>query len=200
MTNCVAFLPLLLVQGQTGEFIYSLPVVVTASLGQQPDRVDDLHAACWATIFCAAERHGVRRGRQGLERGRRAIYRRFCRLVPRPQGDRLTVCGWLCCGGAPCSPLLGTAFFPKDLHGVFSVNVYLAEGSPIRQTQRRGASRSSGDIENLEGDKSAPTRLSSAKAGRDSGSRSCPSNGPTTTPRSSFTRSIRATRRRGRAG
>ena len=32
VTNCVAFLPLLLVQGKTGEFIYSLPVVVTASL------------------------------------------------------------------------------------------------------------------------------------------------------------------------
>ena len=32
VTNCVAFLPLLLVTGVVGEFIYSLPVVVTASL------------------------------------------------------------------------------------------------------------------------------------------------------------------------
>ena len=32
VTNCVAFLPLLLVKGRVGDFIYSLPVVVTASL------------------------------------------------------------------------------------------------------------------------------------------------------------------------
>ena len=32
LTNIVAFLPLLLVSGKTGEFIYSLPIVVTASL------------------------------------------------------------------------------------------------------------------------------------------------------------------------
>ena len=56
------------------------------------------------------------------------------RLVPGPQGDRA---GRLRAGlaAARLLPLLGTAFFPKDLHGVFTVNVFLAEGSPIRQTQ-----------------------------------------------------------------
>jgi multidrug efflux pump subunit AcrB len=47
---------------------------------------------------------------------------------------------------------LGTAFFPKDLHGVFSVNVYLAEGSPIRQT-RDQALKVIRAIEELEKDK-----------------------------------------------
>ena len=59
VTNCVAFLPLLLVRGKTGEFIYSLPVVVTAALGQQPHRLDDLHAAAGLLPACA--------GRKGFE-------------------------------------------------------------------------------------------------------------------------------------
>ncbi len=49
-------------------------------------------------------------------------------------------------------PLLGTAFFAKDLHGVFSVNVFLKEGSPIRQT-REETLRVIREIEALEGDK-----------------------------------------------
>jgi multidrug efflux pump subunit AcrB len=32
-------------------------------------------------------------------------------------------------------PLIGTNFFPKDLHNVFTINLFLAEGTPIRQTK-----------------------------------------------------------------
>jgi multidrug efflux pump subunit AcrB len=48
-------------------------------------------------------------------------------------------------------PLLGTAFFPKDLHDVFTVNVYLTEGSPLRET-RNEAIRIIHAIDRLEGD------------------------------------------------
>ena len=65
ITNCVAFLPLLLVTGVVGEFIYSLPVVVTASPGGEPAGVDDVHPA-------AGLLHAPRPGRHGGGPGRRA--------------------------------------------------------------------------------------------------------------------------------
>ena len=64
----------------------------------------------------------------------------------------MATCVLALCGGAALLPLLGTAFFPKDLHGVFSVNVYLAEGSPIRQT-RDETLKVIRAIEELDGDK-----------------------------------------------
>jgi multidrug efflux pump len=62
----------------------------------------------------------------------------------------LTTCAIVLCLGAGAIPLLGTAFFPKDLHDVFTVNVYLTEGSPLRET-RNEALRVIHDIERLEG-------------------------------------------------
>jgi len=53
--------------------------------------------------------------------------------------------------GCAALPLLGTAFFPKDLHDVFTVNVFMAEGSPIRQT-REEALRVIRAIEELSGE------------------------------------------------
>jgi hypothetical protein len=35
-------------------------------------------------------------------------------------------------GGIISLRFVGSAFFPKDLHNIFTVNVYLAEGTPIR--------------------------------------------------------------------
>lgn len=46
--------------------------------------------------------------------------------------------------------LIGTAFFPKDLHSIFTVNVFLPEGTPIWET-RAEAERIIAKIEALEG-------------------------------------------------
>ncbi|MGO9111305.1 MAG: efflux RND transporter permease subunit [Thermoguttaceae bacterium] len=152
VTNCVAFLPLLLVRGKTGEFIYSLPVVVTAAL---------ISSRIVSMTFMPLLGYYVLRGQKGMEsdaggRGWNAIlgrsYRRFAGWCLAHKAATLTTCALALCGGAALLPLLGTAFFPKDLHGVFSVNVYLAEGSPIRQT-REQALKIIRAIEGLEGDK-----------------------------------------------
>ena len=60
LTNCVAFLPLLLVTGKTGEFIWSLPVVVTASL---------VASRIVSMTFMPLLGYYVLRGQKGLEAG-----------------------------------------------------------------------------------------------------------------------------------
>jgi len=149
VTNCVAFLPLLLVKGRVGDFIYSLPVVVVASL---------VSSRIVSMTFIPLLGYYLLRGQKGFEatgkggRGARtaAIYRRFCTWCLNHKAWVLTVCTCLLILGLAMLPLLGTAFFPKDLHDVFTVNVYLAEGSPLRET-RNEAIRVIHKIEKLEG-------------------------------------------------
>ena len=47
----------------------------------------------------------------------------------------LACCLVVLAGAVSLLPLIGTNFFPKDLHNVFTVNLFLAEGTPIRQTK-----------------------------------------------------------------
>jgi multidrug efflux pump subunit AcrB len=136
LTNCVAFLPLLLVKGRTGDFIYSLPVVVTTSL---------VCSRIVSMTFMPLLGYYMLRGQKGFESGLEGgrglgalfarLYRRFSIWSLNHKTISLGVSLTFLAAGVACLPLIGTAFFPKDLHSVFSVNVYLAEGSPIRQTQ-----------------------------------------------------------------
>ena len=150
VTNCVAFLPLLLVSGKTGEFIYSLPVVVTASL---------VSSRIVSMTFMPLLGYYVLRGQKGFEatgsdgRGARVAryYRRFSEWCLGHKAVTLGFCVLMLTGGICVLPFIGTAFFPKDLHSIFSVNLYLTEGSPIRQT-REEALKVIRQIEKLEGD------------------------------------------------
>jgi multidrug efflux pump subunit AcrB len=150
LTNCVAFLPLLLVSGKTGEFIYSLPVVVTASL---------VSSRVVSMTFMPLLGYYLLRGQKGFEAGlteggRGATFARyyngFSEWCLRHKAVSLGVCLLLLVAGVAAMPLIGTSFFPKDHHSVFMVNVYLAEGSPIRQT-RDEAERVIHTIDRLEG-------------------------------------------------
>ena len=73
ITNIVAYLPFLLVTGDTGEFIYSLPIVMTCALRRVPAGVHDLHSAAW--IF-----HSAREQEAG-EANRRAPRSGFHRVL-----------------------------------------------------------------------------------------------------------------------
>lgn len=150
VTNCVAFLPLLLVKGRVGDFIYSLPVVVTASL---------VSSRIVSMTFMPLLGYYVLRGQKGFEsadneRGWTArvarSYRRFSAWCLDHKAIALGVSVSVFCAGCAMLPLLGTAFFPKDLHTVFSVNVTLTEGSPIRETKNE-ALRIVREINKLEG-------------------------------------------------
>jgi multidrug efflux pump subunit AcrB len=135
LTNIVAFLPLLIVGGGVGEFIYSLPVVVTASL---------VASRIVSMTFIPMLGYYMLRGQTGLEaslgdgaRGSRfaRIYNGFSELCMTHKWAALASCLIVLGTAMSLIPKIGTNFFPKDLHTTFTVNLFLPEGTPIRQTK-----------------------------------------------------------------
>ncbi len=154
VTNCAAFLPLLIVKGRVGDFIYSLPVVVTASL---------VASRIVSMTFTPLLGQYILKGQKGFDSaladgGRGAgfarFYNRFCGWCLNRKAIVLGVCFAFLAAGAAVLPFIGTSFFPKDFHTVFIVNVTLAEGSPLRQT-RDETIRVIREIDRLEGSKIA---------------------------------------------
>jgi multidrug efflux pump subunit AcrB len=140
ITNIVSFLPLLLVTGRTGEFVYSLPIVVSAALASS--RIVSM-------TFMPLLGYYVLRGQKGFESALEAgeatggkgyrfarAYNGFSEWCLRHKAATLLVCLVALAGFASVVPWIGTSFFPKDMHNVFSVNLYLSEDSPILATRR----------------------------------------------------------------
>jgi multidrug efflux pump len=133
LTNIVAFLPLLLVAGKTGDFIYSLPVVVSFSL---------LAAMIVAWTFAPLLGFYMLKGQKGYEasdgkptRGFPRLYKAFVERCVAHRFITTAVALSFLVAGILLVRTIGTSFFPKDLHDVFVVNIDLPEGSPIRQTR-----------------------------------------------------------------
>ncbi len=133
LTNAVAFLPLLLVEGKTGDFIYSLPVVVSFSL---------LASMIAAWTFAPLIGYYLLRGQKGFEanegkpaKGFPRAYKVFVEGCITRRFLATTIAVVLLIVGAWVVLRAGSSFFPKDLHNTFVVNLDLPEGSPIRQTR-----------------------------------------------------------------
>jgi multidrug efflux pump subunit AcrB len=148
LTNVVAFLPLLLVKGKAGDFIYSLPIVVSLSL-----------FAAMIVAWTIAPLLGsyVLKGQKGFEGsdgkpagGFPRLYKAFVERCIEHRFVTAGVAVLLLGAGAGLAGTIGSSFFPKDLHDVFVVNLDLPEGSPIRQT-RDVALQAVREIEALEG-------------------------------------------------
>jgi multidrug efflux pump subunit AcrB len=135
LTNCVAFLPLLLIKGASGDFIYSLPIVVTASL---------VASRIVSMTFMPLLGYYFLKGQRGFEaatgQGARAKFAKWFTEFTYWSLDHKKVILGACVGVlilcvAIEKLFIKTSFFPKDLHSVFTVNVYMPEGSPIHQTR-----------------------------------------------------------------
>lgn len=133
LTNIVAFLPLLLVEGKTGDFIYSLPIVVSFSL---------VAAMLVAWTFAPLLGFYMLKGQKGFEgsggqpaRGFPRLYKTFVEWCIAHRFRTTAVALVVLTGGVMLTRAIGTSFFPKDLHDVFVVNLDLPEGSPIRETR-----------------------------------------------------------------
>lgn len=133
LTNIVAFLPLLLVKGKTGDFIYSLPIVVSFSL---------LAAMIVAWTFAPLMGFYMLRGQKGFEasdgkpaRGFPRLYKAFVERCIAHRYRTTAIAFLILLAGVLVCRMIGTSFFPKDLHNVFVVNLDLPEGSPIRETR-----------------------------------------------------------------
>lgn len=133
LTNVVAFIPLLLVKGKTGDFIYSLPIVVSFSL---------LSAMIVAWTFAPLLGFYMLKGQKGFESangkppsGFAAFYKSFVEWCIEHRYRTIAIALLILTAGALLTRMIGTSFFPKDLHNVFVVNLDLPEGSPMRQTR-----------------------------------------------------------------
>ena len=126
-----AFLPMLTLEGQVGEFVASLPLVVASTLG-----MSYLVAMLVTPIMCVwllksedDSNKSNARGEKWLLRYDRAID--WC--LKRP-GKVVTVAG----ASLICSLLLifvvGSQFFPAGARDQFFIKVWLPESSPISRT------------------------------------------------------------------
>ena len=133
ITNIIAYLPFLMLTGNTGEFLKSLPVVMTASL---------LCALCVSMTFVPflgyyILRAPAKREPTIEERRERGFYGFYNRLVGKAIKHRWAVLGgslvFLIIGGAFGSQLK-TQFFPEDVQYWFYLDIWLPNDAPLSVT------------------------------------------------------------------
>ncbi|MCU0231958.1 MAG: efflux RND transporter permease subunit, partial [Acidobacteria bacterium] len=127
LTNVVAYLPLLVVQGLLGRFIWSIPVVVTASLVASRF-VSMSFVPLFASHFGAGARARTRRGTgaRGLERAVHAIVARRWPVLAGSTLLLLAVGGWAIAG-------LRSQFFPRDPSRHFFVDIVAPDEPRMRR-------------------------------------------------------------------
>ena len=133
ITNIIAYLPFLMLTGNTGEFLKSLPVVMTASL---------LCALVVAMTFVPflgyyILRAPAKREPTIEERRQRGFYGFYNRLVGKAIKHRWAVLGgslvFLIVGGMFGSQLK-TQFFPEDVQYWFYLDIWLPNDTPLAAT------------------------------------------------------------------
>ena len=135
ITNIVAYLPLLLLTGNVGLFLYSMPVVLTCSLIAALARLQDAHPA--AELLPPAAEPETSRAARG---------------APHTSGSPAGITGWAAgpsgtAGGSAVASLaflalggwimsqLKPQFFPKDLQYLSYAEVWLPEDAPLSATR-----------------------------------------------------------------
>jgi multidrug efflux pump subunit AcrB len=155
ITNIVAYLPFLTLSGDTGRFIYSLPVVLTASL---------VSSRLVSMTFVPLLGMMLLRAPKKLEppveeRRKHGFARRYSELVLWAIRHR-----WVSLGAAAILFVCGTLgvsgvkqnFFPKDLNYMAYVDVWLPEDAPVTATREKAA-----EVESVIREIAGPRGLSS---------------------------------------
>ncbi|HKX32493.1 MAG TPA: efflux RND transporter permease subunit, partial [Blastocatellia bacterium] len=131
ITNIVAYLPFLFLKGATGEFLYSLPVVLTCSL--IASRIVSMTFIPLLGYYLLRPRAEVRI-EQRRERGFAACYYRIGTFAIDHRWKVLVLSlAFLALGGFFISQLK-LQFFPKDLSYLSYVDVWLPEDAPLGTT------------------------------------------------------------------
>ncbi len=133
VTNVVAYLPFLMVGGDTGRFIYSLPVVMACSL---------VASRIVSMTFIPFLGYHLLRPPKTLEQplherrqhGFLGMYYKFGRLIIEHRWRFFAGSLGFLALGAGAMLMLKTAFFPKDLSYLSYVNVWLPEDAPLSAT------------------------------------------------------------------
>jgi multidrug efflux pump subunit AcrB len=131
ITNIVAYLPFLVLGGATGEFLYSLPVVITCSL---------VASRLVSMSFVPMLGHYLLRPvpepplAERRRRGFAAWYYRVGSAAIDHRWAALALSLLVLAGGAWCLARLPSQFFPKDLAYLSYIDVWLPEDAPLAAT------------------------------------------------------------------
>ena len=136
ITNIVAYLPFLMIKGSTGEFLYSLPIVLTCSLiASRLVSMTFIPLLSYYLLRPKAEKPIAERRKTGFaakyyQLGTWAINHRWKVMA----GAMV----FLVIGGGLFTQLK-TQFFPKDLSYLSYVDVWLPEDAPLSATNQAAA-------------------------------------------------------------
>ena len=132
ITNIVAYLPFLFISGDMGQFLYSLPVVITASLvASRLVSMTFIPLLGYYLLRPKAEPTIEERRKSGFA----AAYYRFGRFAIHHRWAFLAATVVLLVGSLMLAGQLRTAFFPKDLMYLSVVDVSLPEDTPLTTTR-----------------------------------------------------------------
>jgi multidrug efflux pump subunit AcrB len=133
ITNIVAYLPFLIIKGDTGAFIYSMPVVITCSLiASRLASMTFLPLLGYYMIKPKAELPISERRKKGFA----AFYYRVGTAAINHRWKVLVGSFAFLALGAFFMSQLKTQFFPKDLSYLSYVDVWLPEDAPLAATNK----------------------------------------------------------------
>ena len=136
ITNIVAYLPFLMIKGSTGEFIYTLPVVIACSL--VASRLVSMTFIPLLSYYLLKPKFEM----PIAERRQKGFAARYYRLGTWAINHRWKVMAgalvFLLCGGV-IAMQLKTQFFPKDLSYLSYVDVWLPGDAPLSATSEAAA-------------------------------------------------------------
>jgi len=133
VTNIVAYLPFLIMSGDVGRFIFSLPVVITCAL---------IASRIVSMTFVPLLGHALLRGHdrpplpwaERRERGVAGLYARGVRWAIDHRYLVLLAAAGVLAAGISLGPRLKTAFFPTDLSYLSYVDIWLPENATLEAT------------------------------------------------------------------
>lgn len=135
VTNIVAYLPFLTLTGDTGRFIYSLPVVLTTALVSS--RLVSM------TFIPLLGRYLLKSGKAEVSRAERRKHgfsKLYAELVVKAIRHRwVALAAAVALFGSACIGVRGLKqnFFPKDFNYLAYVDVWLPEDSPVASTREK---------------------------------------------------------------
>ncbi|MEM9799507.1 MAG: efflux RND transporter permease subunit [Planctomycetota bacterium] len=129
LTTVGAFLPMLTIPGETGEYMRSLPIVVSATLLSSYIVAMTVTPIMSAAILRPSKSAGGSTGRLG------SLYTGLVRRCVARRGVTLTVTAAALAGAVSLVPSIGSQFFPGGIRDQFFVDVELPVGSSLEATE-----------------------------------------------------------------
>jgi multidrug efflux pump subunit AcrB len=162
ITNIVAYLPFLLMKGTTGDFIYSLPVVMTCALVASRLVSMTFIPLIGRYLLKAPPAMSEAEIAERRTHGFYGWYRNLISLAIEHRRKVLTYSGIFLLAGAGLAFTLKTQFFPDDTQYWSYIDLWLPDGTPVATTNAAAvraeavAARVIADYDTLHGDGQPP--------------------------------------------